>query len=139
MIDYCNASLTTSLKYVVIQYISGPFRITRVKNCAQIPARARNIALLYNACTRDINFGKLFCALIRRITGASARANYRLSTRITLCTHAYARAYRLRRLHSALAGVLAVAGYASPDNITSSRGVKHRQGPIFFGDSSRSV
>ena len=26
-----------------------------VKNCAQIPARARNIALLYNACTRNIS------------------------------------------------------------------------------------
>ena len=43
-------------------------------------------------------FRQLFCALIRRITGASARANYRVRTRITL----YA---RLRRLHSALAGV----------------------------------
>ena len=69
-------------------------------------------------------FRQLFCALIRRITGASARANYRVRTRITL----YA---RLRRLHSTIAGVLAVAGYASPDNITSSRGVKHRQGPSF--------
>ena len=28
--------------------------------------------------------------------------------------------------------VLAVAGYASPDNITSSRGVKHKQGPSFL-------
>ena len=30
-------------------------KLTRVKNCAQIPARARNITLLYNACTRDIS------------------------------------------------------------------------------------
>ena len=80
-------------------------------------------------------FRQLFCPLIRRITGASARANYRVRTRITL----YAR-IRVRlqiraclcRSHSAFVGVLAVAGYASPDNITSSRGVKHRQGPSFF-------
>ena len=55
---------------------------SRVKNCAQIPARARNIALLYNACTRNIS--PIICALIRRITGASAWANYRIRTRITL-------------------------------------------------------
>ena len=30
-----------------------------------------------------------------------------------------------------------MAGYASPDNITSSRGVKHRQGPSFFTATPR--
>ena len=41
-------------------------------------------------------FRQLFCALIRRITGASERANYRVRTRIML--YARIRA-RLRRLH----------------------------------------
>ena len=63
-----------------------------------------------------------------RFHGASTYNVVRTHTR----AYAYAPAYRLRRLHSALAGVLALAGYASPDNITSSRGVKHRQGPGFL-------
>ena len=102
----------------------------RVKNCAQIPARAQNIALLYNACTRDIS--PIICALIRRITGASAWANYRVRTRITLYARiraptAYA-AYTPRSQEYSLWP----AGYASTDNITSSRGVKHMQGPSFL-------
>ena len=56
---------------------------SRVKNCAQIPARARSRYFITHAHTI---FRQLFCALIRRITGASARANYHVCTRITLYT-----------------------------------------------------
>ena len=91
------------------------------KNCAQIPARARNIALFYNACTRDISPIILRTDTYSRITGASVRANYhvRIYTYNVVRTHtrAYA-AYTTRSREY----ILAVAGYASPDNITSSHG-----------------
>ena len=67
---------------------------TRESPCKKLRANSstHEISRYFITRTHAI-FRQLFCALIRRITGASTRANYRVRTRITLYARIHAPTY----------------------------------------------